>query len=871
MAVFYKRNLQLTCLFLTISSVALSRASFGAARGVNFDKARVQFNTGLYSQCIETTKKATANRAYDPRWSILMVESLMELGRYEDAAKEIDTALLRHPASIRLLQLGYTASLYSGRERDAYGMLSRISRTAGSRALAYWEAYDVVALGEVLLTLGAEPKVVMDQFYTRVLQADPNCRQAYVAAAELAMDKQDFDLAANQYRKALERFADDPAMHYGLARAFYQSDRNAMMKSLDAALFINPNHAPSLLLLAEHQIDCEDYAGASKTLDRAAAVNPSKPEVWAYRCVLAHMANDQKEIEQTRANAFKSWSTNPKVDYLIGLKLSQKYRFAEAEKYQRQSLNFDPDYQPAKIQLAQDLLRLGHEKEGWTLAERVHNKDAYNVQAYNLLNLRDHIAKFTTLQGGRFIVRMDEREAAVYGQEVLELLIQAEFELCDKYGIKLDQPVILEIFPDQQDFAVRTFGIPGGDGFLGVCFGNVITANSPRAERPTNWKATLWHEFCHVVTLNMTHNKMPRWLSEGISVYEEKKRNPTWGQHMNPQYRSMILDGKLTPIGNLSAAFLSPESQMHLMFAYYESSLVVEFLVEKYGYDCLKAILADLANGAEINQAITKHAEPLEKIEPKFAVFAQKKAENLAPKAEWDQPENGQFIAADAEALAEWLKEHPNNIWALAIYAGKLISEGNFEQAQEPLKKLIDLNPNDVGQSNSYLLLAEVYRNLGQTEQERLTLEKLAEISPDSVAAYGRLMEIAAENENWQEVVKNGEKYMAVYPMPTTLHWQLGDAYEKLGRREKSIRAYRRLLSLDYTNPAELNYRLGRLLEQKDPAAAKKHVLTALSEAPRFRQAHKLLLKIIEENSPEQNEPAPDKQVESSTTQENTL
>ena len=127
--------------------------------------------------------------------------------------------------------------------------------------------------------------------------------------------------------------------------------------------------------------------------------------------------------------------------------------------------------------------------------------------AYNLVNLRDHIATFTTLQSGRFIVKMDKREAIAYGDEVIDLLEKAEKDLCEKYGAKLENQVLIEYFPDQQDFAVRTFGEPGGDGFLGVCFGNVITANSPKPEHPSNWKSTLWHEFTHVVTLNITNNK----------------------------------------------------------------------------------------------------------------------------------------------------------------------------------------------------------------------------------------------------------------------------------------------------------------------------------------------------------------------------
>ena len=93
-----------------------------------------------------------------------------------------------------------------------------------------------------------------------------------------------------------------------------------------------------------------------------------------------------------------------------------------------------------------------------------------------------------------------------------------------KYGLELKQQTIVEIFPDQKDFAIRTFGLPGGAGYLGVCFGRLITANSPasRLDTGANWEAILWHEFCHVVTLTLTKNKMPRWLSEGISVYEER-------------------------------------------------------------------------------------------------------------------------------------------------------------------------------------------------------------------------------------------------------------------------------------------------------------------------------------------------------------
>ena len=328
--------------------------------------------------------------------------------------------------------------------------------------------------------------------------------------------------------------------------------------------------------------------------------------MWAYRAVLAHLQSDAEQVEVCRQAALQRWPANPQVDYLIGKKLSQKYRFASGADCQRQALEFDPKYLPAKIQLAQDLLRLGDEERGWPLAEEVNKQDGYNIVAHNLVALQDSMRKFRTLEGDGFLLRMDENEAAIYGRRVLELLARARQTLCAKYDVQIDEPVIVEMFPRQQDFAIRTFGLPGGAGFLGVCFGRVITANSPasQGETPANWEATLWHEFCHVVTLHKTHNKMPRWLSEGISVYEERQADPTWGQTINPHYREMMLGDDLTPVSQLSGAFLHPPTPRHLQFAYYESSLVVEYLAEKYGLETLKRILVDLGAGMPINDSL---------------------------------------------------------------------------------------------------------------------------------------------------------------------------------------------------------------------------------------------------------------------------
>jgi len=88
----------------------------------------------------KSVRKAIEDGTYRSRRQllILMVESLIALGRYDQAAKEIDLALLRYPMSIRLLKLGHTANLYCGQTNRASEMLTKINRYGGPFKIEFW-------------------------------------------------------------------------------------------------------------------------------------------------------------------------------------------------------------------------------------------------------------------------------------------------------------------------------------------------------------------------------------------------------------------------------------------------------------------------------------------------------------------------------------------------------------------------------------------------------------------------------------------------------------------------------------------------------------------------------------------------------------
>jgi tetratricopeptide (TPR) repeat protein len=832
---------------VALAGALLLAAPAPAAADDDLDQARKLFRSGEHARCLEAVGAAAATAgAAGPSepWILLEIEARLAVGDHAAALTALERGLERYSTSIRLRFLGREVCRRGGDGARAEALLSEVEALVKRAEWRYTRPDELVILGRLFLLRGADARQVLELVYDRVKKEHPEAVDVWVAAGDLALAKHDYAVAGEELERARKLDPADPEILYRLALARAPGDPAAAAASLEAALDLNPRHAPSLLFEADRLIDHEEHAAAAERLARVLEVNPRHGLAWAYRSVLAHLEGDAEREAACRKTALESWPGDPEVDHTIGRKLSQKYRFAEGAAAQRRALLAHATHLPAKLQLAQDLLRLGEEDEGWRLAAEAFEADPYSVVAYNLSTLHDHLAAFRTLEADGFIVRMDEREAEVYGDRVLALLTSARAALCARYDVAIERPVFVEIFPEQKDFAIRTFGLPGGAGFLGVCFGHVITATSPasQGEHPSSWEAVLWHELCHVVTLQKTRSKMPRWLSEGISVYEERRADSGWGQGMTAEYREMILGGELTPVGRLSSVFLSPRTPLHLQFAYYESSLVVEHIVERHGLDALKKVLDGLAAGTSVNDALERATVPLADLEKEFAAFALARAEGLAPRADFEEPEPP---PADERSLAAWCEAHPASVWGLRRLALELIGEGRFEEAKGPLSRLLDVFPEDAGPGNAYSLLASAHRELGESAEERAVLEKLAARDADAAPAHLRLAELALAAGDWRAAARSAERLLGVNPLLPAAHRHLARAAEELGEPSRAAPAYRAELRLEPLDPAGTHFRLARALHaQGDAAGARRQVLRALEEAPRFRAAHRMLLEL---------------------------
>lgn len=814
----------------------------------NLPPVRVLIQEGEYQQVARLSELYIQNGAPSPEWWILRLEALRALGRKDDVLRVAKEAALAHGNDLKTLMACHDAVRAYGQRDVAASYLQQVNAAAKKQSASQRTAQDLVVLGRAALAAGADPQKVVAQFYVPAKKKDRTLLDAYLAGGELALQKSDFAKAADEFRAGLKEHSQNNDLRYGLARAFQSSDRKQSLTLAQQVVESNRSHAGALLLLAEHSIGAEQFAEADKALDAVTSVNEDHPEAWAMRSVLATLvSNREKEAASARKQALEAWAQNPEVDYVIGRCLSRAYRFQEASDHLREAVKMDPGHLEAKLQLCHALFRLGREDEAWKLGEEIRKADAYNVQAYNIGLLEAEMKGFAVRTEPDFVLKMPTRDAAIYGDRALQLLREAKEVLCARYGLELDHPVLVEFFPSQQDFAIRTFGNLGGQGILGACFGTVVTMNSPGsvAANRSNWESTLWHEFCHVVTLTVTRNRMPRWLSEGISVYEEQRRDPAWGMRMSGTYRKMVLDDKtFTPLSKMSGAFLNPESSDHLMFAYFEAAQAVDWMIATYGETKFQGVLKDLAEGRRINEALDRNMASVQKLDATFAVHLKGKAQQLGSKADWTEPEKDALDVRDATAMAAWLKDRPNNLWGLRQATRRLLAGERWSEALEVSRRLITLFPEDPEATNGYQLAAQAYRGLKQTTEEAAMLREWMGRTADASQASLRLIELETEARQWPGVLAAVKRLLAIDPFLKRPHEAMAAAYEAQGDREGAVVALKHLMTLGPDNPVQVNFALARLLQPTDARAARLHVLDALAEAPRFRAGHELLLKL---------------------------
>jgi tetratricopeptide (TPR) repeat protein len=803
---------------------------------------RAQMETGEYAAA-EKKVKDFLDLQPAPSLRVMLGEILLETGRYTEAAAQFERARkeAKEAAGLRA-SLGQALALRAqGKEDQAALILQELIRYYNDKSPGSAEELTLVARALVHL----EKFKDANELYQDAREADQFYIEAYIGQGELLNEKYNYGEAASLFQDAFKINESSPAAQTGLAESTRLTSTEAPSAAVTRALSVNPNYVRALVLRGWLDLEADNPEAATKAIERALSVNPNSVEAIGVRAAIFYLADKKAELD---SEIKRGLSVNPRAGVIyttLAHFAVNNRRYEDAVTFGRRAAELSPRLWSARTELGIQLLRVGRMAEGRAELERAFESDPFNLWAKNTLDLLDSIKDYQDLVRGPFLIKTAPEESGVLSAYAAGLLEDAHKKLTAKYKFTPRSPIAVEIYPNHEDFAVRSLGLPGL-GALGVCFGQVIAMDSPsaRASGQFNWGSTLWHEFAHVITLQATDHRIPRWFSEGLSVYEERRARPGWGENWTIEKLRAYTSGRFVKIGDLDSAFLRPKSPDQIPMAYFQASLVCDYLEEKHGFDAILKMLALYKEGGKTPDVFQRALSlPLADFDRLFNDYLRAKTAGLVEAIGTGPAAAGQGLSK--EAIAAILRARPNDYFAHLRLGTIYKTEGDADKAVEHLRRAAEVFPFYGGEGNPYTLLADIYESRGQKKEAAAALDALARFNETDVEAFKRLARLRAETGDRAGAIDALFTSFYIYPFDASLHKLAGNVYLEQGSPAEAAREFRVLVALNPPDLSEAHYDLARSLEATgNRAEARRQVLRSLELAPGFEKAQELLLKL---------------------------
>jgi tetratricopeptide (TPR) repeat protein len=786
-----------------------------------------------------SVQNASAQRPPAATGPLERARSAILHGQYAEAESLLTPLASRTNPNDATLELGLLLREL-GRRADGNRWLEAVVSSTRASTVA-----DLVRVGRAAHALG-QVRIANEAFQDAAEKA-PKDPALNIAWGELFLQAHNRAEAAKSFQTAMESDEKSTAARYGLAAALAEDNPPAALKAAQSAIELDSSYVPAHLLIAELQLDRSERDEARKSIALALAVNPSSLEAHALTGAIAYLEG-RWDVFQDEVNFVQK--INPlygEIYRIAGDHLARAYRFDESVKLTRQAIAVDPDNIRAHADLGMHLLRTGDEPGARRSLELAFKADPFDTITFNLLSMLDTLDKFETFREGIVMLRLHPEETPVMREYAMPLAQEALTKLSAQYQFKPQGPVLVEIFPKHDDFAVRNLGLPGMIGALGACFGRVVTMDSPRARPPGsfNWGATLWHELTHVITLQMSNNRAPRWVSEGISVYEERRASPEWGREYEMSFAQAFQANKILQLKDLNAGFTDGQT---INLAYYQSSLLIEHIVDTYGEQAIHKLLRAYGEGIEDEKALEGVlGVSLDNLQASFMKTLEKKVRPLATALE--PPSGLKAAMTDVNRAAELAKEHPDSFLA-QLTLGRLLAEDNkLDDAMAALERAAKLAPMATGEESPRAIMAAIAIKQKNQARAIAELEALLQHDDKDIAAARQLVTLLTESPtpDRAKLTAAYQKVVAIDPFDSATHSALGKLLLERKEYPLAIRELRAALASGPADRAAVHCDLAEAyLGAKQPDQAKRQTLAALEIAPSYERAQNLLLKLVE-------------------------
>jgi cellulose synthase operon protein C len=629
--------------------------------------------------------------------------------------------------------------------------------------------------------------------------------------------------AANLFGEALERDPKNAQAYYGLALVSADGFDSKAIEYTKKAIELDPKLYEAHELMAGLQLEDNDVTKAFEEADEALKISPEALDAMAIHASIELLADRSPD-----AWLGKIRQINPVYGEgyaLIGDQLVLNRRYVDGIAYYRKAIEADPKLWSARSQLGINLMRLGQEEEPRKQLEMCYANGYRNEETVNSLRLLDSYKNFVTLKEGDIILKLNKKEAELlrpYFDEEMKRIIDTYNK---KYKMTLPGPVQVEVYPDHEDFAVRTMGMPGL-GALGVTFGLVIAMDSPSGRPPGEflWASTLWHEMSHVYILTATNFRVPRWFTEGLAVHEETEASPEWGDRITPDILVAIREKKLLPVAEMDRGFIRPEYPNQVIVSYYQAGRICDYIKERWGADKLLDMVHSFAAHKTTPDVIRDNLGMApEDFDKQFM--------------EWLDKDVGKTVANFDEWRAK-LKD-------LAAKAKSKDYDAVLKEGEEVRR----LYPDYIYPANPYEFMADADMAKGDKAAAVAILTTYEKIGGHNPPALKQLASLEQELGKPADAAATLDRLNYIFPTDEDLHHRLGDLWFAQNNFSGAIREYNAVIAMGPLDKASAQFNAARAYfaaGQKDKA--EDHVLESLEVAPDFRPAQKLLLQLKDSN-----------------------
>lgn len=814
---------------------------------------------GNYQEAMRIVESGIVDEEYAnfPLLSTQLAEVKRSVGQSVEALVILAAIIdgLGDPPVRTLVQYGSLLK-FTGNKSLAYQFLDQAVQRYNNGLVFSSEDVAMVALASWLMDNFHDA----NSLFNEATRANPNNLEAHVLWGDLFLEKYNASDAERSYQEALDINSRYTDALVGIARVI--GDERALQR----ALAINPNSIDAmetygqLLLVNGREEEAEDY------FTKVLALNPESLKTLSVLAAQAALEERTDDFATYRDRVYSFSPDNPQFLGDIADTFGNNYLFTEATQYARAAIAADPEYWQGYTLLGSNLIRLGEEEEGKANLEIGYENDPFNVMTSNMLKVFDTLETYATLESEHFKVHMSQNDADILWPYLEPLLEEGWDTLTTKYNFEPEGPILIEVFDKSEDFAVRSVGLPDIGPLVGICFGKVVTLISPDT-LSANWQEIVWHEFMHVITLQMTANRMPRWLSEGISVWEEREGRPYWGRRQGLDLVRAAGQDKLLHIAELNSGFSGARNNADLGFAYFQSYLVVDFIAEEYGFEKLVDLVYQYGLIKEDSERFSEVFDAsLDQFDSSFRAWIDRRVEeiNVYVHTE-DVPDEGEGhghgVKENSSAiLAELynnasLKQHmrariednPRDFQAHLQLGIVLFKEEAFGEAKLSLEEAHNLLPSYTGYPSPALVMSQIYE---AEDNQEAQLEWLAILLENLQHDYDSAIILAAaalEQEDYQEAEYYIDRAIQVDPYRIDVHQLKARYAESIEDSALAVTEYEVLAKLDFNDPVESKTDLAEAyLRNGQLDEARQNVLSALEIAPSYRRAQEVLLQSLD-------------------------